>query len=59
MQLYLGGRGLAPNLGGDQTVRIIFGVPPYLAAIALLASAIGPYCGIRLARSPRCWDFYS
>ena len=41
MQLFLGPKGLAPNLGDADTLRILAGVPLYLAAIALLAFAIG------------------
>ena len=41
MQLFLGSKGLAPDLGNDETVRILVGVPLYLAGIALLAFAIG------------------
>jgi ABC-2 type transport system permease protein len=41
MQLFLGAKGLAPDLGNAETVRILVGVPLYLTAIALLAFAIG------------------
>ena len=41
MALFLGGKGLAPDLGDGQTLRILVGVPLYLTAIALLAFAIG------------------
>jgi ABC-2 type transport system permease protein len=41
MQLFLGGKGLAPDLGSSETVRVIVGVPLYLTGIALLAFAIG------------------
>jgi ABC-2 type transport system permease protein len=41
MQLFLGGKGLAPDLGNAETVRIVVGVPLYLTGIALLAFAIG------------------
>ena len=41
MQLFLGAKGLAPDLGDAETVRILVGVPLYLTAIALLAFAIG------------------
>ena len=41
MQLFLGAKGLAPDLGDRDTVRILVGVPLYLSAIALLAFAIG------------------
>jgi len=41
MQLFLGSKGLAPDLGNAETVRILVGVPLYLAGIALLAFAIG------------------
>jgi ABC-2 type transport system permease protein len=41
MQLWLGGRGLAPDLGDSETVRIVVGTALYLTAIALLAFAIG------------------
>jgi ABC-2 type transport system permease protein len=40
-QLFLGSKGLAPDLGDAETVRILVGVPLYLAGIALLAFAIG------------------
>ena len=41
MALFLGGKGLAPDIGDGQTLRILVGVPLYLTAIALLAFAIG------------------
>jgi ABC-2 type transport system permease protein len=41
MQLFLGGKGLAPDLGKTETIRILFGTVLYLTAIALLAFAIG------------------
>jgi ABC-2 type transport system permease protein len=41
MQLFLGAKGLAPDLADGETVRILVGVPLYLTAIALLAFAIG------------------
>jgi ABC-2 type transport system permease protein len=41
MQPWLGGRGLAPDLGDGETVRILAGTALYLTAIALLAFAIG------------------
>jgi ABC-2 type transport system permease protein len=41
MHLFLGAKGLAPDLGDAQTLRILAGVPLYLTAIALLAFAIG------------------
>jgi ABC-2 type transport system permease protein len=41
MQILLGGKGLAPDLGNSQTVRILVGTPLYLAAIALFSFAIG------------------
>src|SRR5665811_147746 len=41
MQLILGAKGLAPDLGDSDTVRILVGTPLYLSAIALLAFAIG------------------
>lgn len=41
MQLILGAKGLAPDLGDNETVRILVGTPLYLSAIALLAFAIG------------------
>jgi ABC-2 type transport system permease protein len=41
MQLFLGGKGLAPDLGDAQTMRVLAGVPLYLTAIALLAFTIG------------------
>jgi len=41
MQLFVGSKGLAPDLGNSETVRILVGVPLYLAGIALLAFAIG------------------
>jgi ABC-2 type transport system permease protein len=41
MQTVLGGKGLAPDLGNSQTVRILVGTPLYLAAIALFSFAIG------------------
>lgn len=41
MQLFLGAKGLAPDLGNAETVRILAGVPLYLTGIALLAFAIG------------------
>lgn len=41
MQLFLGSKGLAPDLGDHETLRILAGIPLYLTAIALLALAIG------------------
>ncbi|HEY5249975.1 MAG TPA: ABC transporter permease [Dermatophilaceae bacterium] len=41
MQLFLGGKGLAPDLGDSETIRVLVGVPLYLTGIALLAFAIG------------------
>ena len=41
MQLFLGSKGLAPDLGNAETVRILVGVPLDLAGIALLAFAVG------------------
>jgi len=41
MELLLRSKGLAPDLGDRETIRILAGVPLYLAAIALLAFAIG------------------
>lgn len=41
MQLFLGSRGLAPDLGKSETIRILIGTVLYLTAIALLAFAIG------------------
>ena len=41
MALFLGGSGLAPDLGDRQSERILLGVPLYLTGIALLAFAIG------------------
>jgi ABC-2 type transport system permease protein len=41
MQLFLGAKGLAPDLGNRETVRVLVGVPLYLTGIALLAFAIG------------------
>ncbi|MEP7193303.1 MAG: ABC transporter permease [Actinomycetota bacterium] len=41
MELFLRSKGLAPDFGDGQTWRILAGVPLYLAAIALLAFAIG------------------
>jgi len=41
MQPFLSGKGLAPDLGDPETVRIVVGVPLYLAAIALFAFAVG------------------
>jgi ABC-2 type transport system permease protein len=41
MQLFLGAKGLTPDLGDAGTVRVLVGVPLYLTAIALLAFAIG------------------
>ncbi len=41
MQLFLGSRGLAPDLGKSETFRILIGTVLYLTAIALLAFAIG------------------
>jgi ABC-2 type transport system permease protein len=41
MQLFLGSKGLAPDLGDSQTVRILIGTALYLTAIALFAFAIG------------------
>jgi ABC-2 type transport system permease protein len=41
LTLWLSGEGLAPDLGDSQTLRILVGTALYLAAIALLAFAIG------------------
>jgi ABC-2 type transport system permease protein len=41
MQIFLGAKGLAPDLGKAETVRILAGTPLYLTAIALFAFAIG------------------
>jgi ABC-2 type transport system permease protein len=41
MQIFLGAKGLAPDLGNAETVRILSGTPLYLTAIALFAFAIG------------------
>jgi ABC-2 type transport system permease protein len=41
MQLLLGAKGLAPDLGDTETLRILIGTALYLTAIALLAFAIG------------------
>ena len=41
MRLFLGGDGLAPDLGDADTVRCLVGIPLYLTAIALFAFAIG------------------
>ena len=41
MQIFLGAKGLAPDLGKAETVRILAGIPLYLTAIALFAFAIG------------------
>jgi len=41
MQPWLSGRGMAPDLGSGETVRILAGTALYLTAIALLAFAIG------------------
>jgi len=41
MQLILGGKGLAPDFGESETVRILVGTPLYLTAIALFAFAVG------------------
>lgn len=41
MQVILGDKGLAPDLGDTQTVRILVGTPLYLSAIALFSFAIG------------------
>lgn len=41
MQLFLGSKGLAPDLGKSETIRILLGTVLYLTAIALLAFAIG------------------
>jgi ABC-2 type transport system permease protein len=41
MQLFLGNKGLAPDLASSETVRILIGTMLYLTAIALLAFAIG------------------
>jgi ABC-2 type transport system permease protein len=41
MQLILGAKGQAPDLGDADTVRVLAGVPLYLTAIALFAFAIG------------------
>jgi len=41
MQLFLGAKGLALDLGDSETVRILVGTPLYLSAIALFAFAIG------------------
>ena len=41
MAPWLSGKGLAPDLGDSETVRILVGTALYLTAIALLAFAIG------------------
>jgi ABC-2 type transport system permease protein len=41
IQVFLGDKGLAPDLGNAETVRALVGTPLYLTAIALLAFAIG------------------
>lgn len=41
MQLFLGSKGLASDLGKTETIRILIGTVRYLTAIALLAFAIG------------------
>ena len=41
MQLLLGAKGLAPDLGDTETLRILIGTALYLTAIAFLAFAIG------------------
>jgi ABC-2 type transport system permease protein len=41
MAMWLGGEGLAPDLGDSESVRILVGTALYLTAIALLAFAIG------------------
>jgi ABC-2 type transport system permease protein len=41
MQLFVGSKGLAPDLGNAETVRILVGIPLYLTGLALLAFAIG------------------
>jgi len=41
MQLILGAKRKAPDLGNSDTVRVLVGVPLYLTAIALFAFAIG------------------
>jgi ABC-2 type transport system permease protein len=41
MQLILGAKGQAPDLGDADTVRVLVGVPLYLTAIALFAFSIG------------------
>ena len=41
MRLFLGGDGLAPDLGDADTVRCLVGIPLYLTGIALFAFAIG------------------
>lgn len=41
MQLFLGAKGFAPDLGDSETVRILVGTPLYLSAIALFAFAVG------------------
>jgi ABC-2 type transport system permease protein len=41
MAPWLGSKGLAPDLGDSETVRILVGTALYLTAIALLAFAIG------------------
>jgi len=41
MKLFLGAKGLAPDLGNRETLRILLGTALYLTAIASLAFAIG------------------
>lgn len=41
MQLFLGAKGFAPDLGDAETRRMLVGTPLYLTAIALFAFAIG------------------
>jgi ABC-2 type transport system permease protein len=41
MELFLGPKGLAPDLGSGDTLRILAGAALYLSAMALLAFAIG------------------
>jgi ABC-2 type transport system permease protein len=41
MQLFLGAKRQAPDLGNGDTLRVLAGVPLYLTAIALFAFAIG------------------
>ena len=41
MQIILGAKGLAPDLGDGETVRILVGTALYLTAIALFAFAMG------------------